>query len=249
MLSQLVTNLDNYLKAPLTKVEYPPQYEFAIYNNLLNKFVHDGLVNYKDLANAPELDNAVKEIEGISPEHFADSNQKLAFWINAYNLLILKSIINHYPLKEHSALIRDLSLRKFIIGGQTIAVDDIRTTKISSLISANDPRPIFLVCGGTLGYPKLLSHPIASETMEADMQEATDEFINRPGNVVYEPRSCTLYISQFFKWNKSLFPGSPFIYVNNQLPKKRRVDFDDFHTKTSYLGLFNWTLNQEVQNK
>jgi len=244
MLTQLVTNLDIYLKAQLTKVQYPPSYDFALYKHLLEKFVHEGLVNYKVLAQTKELDSAVDELASISPEHFADNNQKLAFWINTYNLLILKNVVNHYPMKERSSFIRDLSLRKFVIGGQSIATDDIRTGKIQPLISSGDPRPIFLICGGALGYPRLISHPISLETLESDMNEATNEFVNRKNNVVYEPRTGTLYISQFFKWNVSLFVGSPFEFVNQHLPKARQVDFDDFHTKTSYLGLFDWTLNE-----
>lgn len=247
MLTQLATNFGNYLKAPLTKVEYPPTYDFATYNQLLSKFVHDGLVDYKSLSKAQELNKAVDELASISPEHFADNNQKLTFWINNYNLLILKNIINHYPLKERSSLIRDLSLRKFVIGGQTISTDDIRTGKIYPLIT--DPRAIFLTCGGALGFPKLLSVAITAESMPDNMDEATTEFVNRPGNVILESNTETIYISQFFKWNARLFGQSPFQFVNDHLPKNRRVDLDDFHTKTRYLGLFNWTLNEEAANK
>lgn len=248
ILTQVLTNINAYLKAAFTRVDYPSEYQFAVYNQILNKYVHDGLVNYKGLSESAELNKAVDELAGISPEHFADNNQKLAFWINTYNLLILKSVVNHYPLKERSPLIRDLSLRKFVVGGQSIATDDIRTTKIYPLIDLKEPRSIFLTCGGALGYPKLLNHVISKETMDADMTESTNEFINRPGNLIYREGSGTLFISQFFKWNEALFSPTPFVYVNNLLPKQKRVDFDDYHTKTSYLGLFNWTLNEEVSN-
>lgn len=247
MLTQLATNFGNYLKAPLTKVEYPPAYDFATYNQLLKKYVDDGLVDYKSLSQGPELNKAVDELASISPEHFADNNQKLSFWINTYNLLILKNIINHYPLKERSSLIRDLSLRKFVIGGQTIATDDIRNSKIYPLIT--DPRAIFLTCGGALGFPKLLSVAITAESMPSDMDQATAEFINRLGNVVLDSTTETMYITQFFKWNQSLFGQSPFEFVNQHLPKSRQVDLEDLHTKTRYLGLFNWTLNEKAANK
>lgn len=247
ILSQWLTNLDNYLKAAFTKVDYPSQFQSQTYSQLLDKYVHDGLVNYRDLVQAKELTLAVDELAVISPEHFADNNEKLVFWINTYNLLILKSIANHYPLKEHSALIRDLSLRKFVIGGQTLAVDDVRTGKIYPLVDRNDPRAIFLTCGGTLGYPKLLSHAISTKTLAEDLEGSTVEFVTRLGNVVYDERSGTFFISQFFKWNESLFKESPFSFANRYLPKKRQIDFDDFHTKTRYLGMFNWTLNEEVQ--
>lgn len=249
MFAQLAANLGNYLKAPLTRVEYPPSYEFAGYNQLLGKYVHNGLVDYRGLSQSNDLSKSVDELAGISPDHFADNNQKLAFWVNAYNLLILKNVVNHYPLKQRSPLIRDLSLRKFVIGGQTIATDDIRTLKIHPLMDKNDPRPIFLTCGGALGYPRLLSHAITAEHMSEDMDLSTNEFINRPGNAAFNERTNEFYLSQFFKWNEDLFPQSPFVYVNDRLPRKDQLDLDDFHVKPRYLGMFDWTLNEETKNQ
>src|SRR5262249_5481482 len=68
---QFLSNVGGYVKALLVPVEYPLTYEFTTYDSLLKKCVSGDLVGYKVLANSPDLNRAVDELERINPSRLA----------------------------------------------------------------------------------------------------------------------------------------------------------------------------------
>ncbi len=105
------------------------KFDYSLLNSLLNKYVKGDKVNYKQLVK--EKDNLLKfteQLAKISPDSheklFPTRNDKLAYWINAYNALILKTIVNDYPVES----IKDINfigvmvwLNKNMLGGEKIS--------------------------------------------------------------------------------------------------------------------------------
>ena len=60
-----------------------------LFTGLLQSHVHDGVVNYGALCNDQRLNAYIEKLESTNPEAFRDESQKLAFWINAYNVFTL----------------------------------------------------------------------------------------------------------------------------------------------------------------
>jgi len=84
------------------------------YAEALSTFVDNrGMVDYRGLKLQPQaLNTYLKFLSGVSEQTFSQwSNQdKIAFWINAYNSLTLKAILDHYPIK--SSFFRSLKYPK-----------------------------------------------------------------------------------------------------------------------------------------
>ncbi len=62
-----------------------------------------GMVNYKKLKAEPQKLRAfITELGNLDRKDFEkwSDNEKIAFWLNAYNALTLKAIIDNYPIKS-----------------------------------------------------------------------------------------------------------------------------------------------------
>jgi len=78
-------------------------HDYSTYALILSQFVVDDRVDYRRLAdNRDSLDTVVEELSAVSRLTFnAWSREKrLAYWINVYNLFTLRTIVDHYPIKE-----------------------------------------------------------------------------------------------------------------------------------------------------
>jgi hypothetical protein len=73
------------------------------YGAVLTTYVNQpGLVNYRGLkANPQRLNSFLSTLADLPQETYQkwDDEEKIAWWINAYNALTLKAIIDHYPIR------------------------------------------------------------------------------------------------------------------------------------------------------
>lgn len=243
---QLVSNVGGYVKAFFVPVEYPLTYHLAVYDSLLKNCVRGDLVGYKILVNSPDLSLAVEELERINPSRLATPRDRLVFWINAYNLLVLKNIAERYPIKSIRDVDHFMSLRKFVIGGIPYSVEDIQRQEIMPMLKTADSEAIFLMCGGAMGYPPLLDHAITTHRLDHDMTMAVYGFVNNPKNVEFDIDTGTFYISRFFNWYRELLVkhvATPFDFVNAHLDPFKKVPVADKRIVKVFTPQFNWWLN------
>src|SRR5690242_15215740 len=74
----------------------PRAQESKRYDELLDLYVRDGEVYYRALkSDRGKLDSYLNQVAGASPDQLARDEQ-IAFWINAYNALVLKTVVDHY---------------------------------------------------------------------------------------------------------------------------------------------------------
>jgi len=244
---QLLMNMGSYLSSWFVTVEHPVSYRFATFDRLLKYHVKRDLVDYRGLVHeAPALNRAVKELEHISPDRLAGADERLCFWINAYNLLILKTVADHYPVGSIKEIARSPGLHDFVIGGKAYSPGQIEEEHLRPLLAAVDARALFTVCGGARGYPPLLDHCLEAPALSDDSAAACRRFVNNPDNVYFDRQTYTVYLSPFFRWNADLLSraaGSPFDFVSRFLEGDKQVDLSDIHVKRRYMANFNWLLN------
>ena len=67
--------------------------------------VRDGLVYYRALrGERGRLDRYVASLNVPAATYDGwPREQKMAFWVNAYNAFVLQTVINHYPIRGRSA--------------------------------------------------------------------------------------------------------------------------------------------------
>ncbi|NNK80819.1 MAG: DUF547 domain-containing protein, partial [Flavobacteriales bacterium] len=75
--------------------------DHSTWNSLLQKYVSEaGVVNYSAFKTNKEFQNYILTISGSHPDDSWSRDQKMAYWINAYNAFTVKLIIDNMPLRS-----------------------------------------------------------------------------------------------------------------------------------------------------
>lgn len=198
--------------------------ESAAYARLLESHVRPGMVNgiqanlvdYAGLKADPDYVTALADLAVARPEALASEAARFAFWVNAYNLLAIKTVVDRYPVKS----IRDggswlTSIWKTKIGvaaGRERTLDEIEHEILRK--EFREPRVHFAIVCASLSCPDLRREPYTAERLEAQLDEATRDFLaNRTKGLLPDGRRRNVRVSMIFKWFAADFPGgvAPFL--------------------------------------
>src|SRR5262245_8801989 len=159
--------------------------ELRGFNAVLDTYVRDGEVYYRALKlERGRLDAFVNQLGAASTEKMSRDEQ-VAFWINAYNALVLRTVIDHYPIQGHTAAYPQKSIRQIPgaferlphrIAGRTVTLDQIEQTVVPEF---HDPRIYFALGRGAEGGGRLRSEAYAADRLEAQLAEAAAECVSR----------------------------------------------------------------------
>lgn len=252
LLFQGLSSLLGSVKTMIVPVSTPVAFVPESYDQLLKTYVKDGLVDYKSLKSSPLLKKSMDELARTSPAKMADKKEQLAYWINAYNLLTLKVIADRYPITTIEKLGNDKSSRKFSVGGEQLSVQDIYIQKLMPMIKATDAKYIFLLSGGSVGYPALLDRAVAPEKMERDMELAAYKWIMDARNARFDEVTQTLFVSPYLQWNSQIIEtqyATPFDFVLKYMSPTVEVETSRPGTIKTFGQRFNWTLNDAALKK
>ncbi len=225
----------------------PPSHEQ--FDTLLKKYVdEEGLVNYKGLSKErSKLKAYLSILENNAPAKTWTENEKLAYWINAYNAYTLDLILEYYPVKS----IKDIGAAikipfvntpwdiKFIkIAGEEYDLNNIEHGIIRK--EFDEPRIHFALVCAAVSCPKLQSEAYSPEKLDAQLTRAATEFLaNKKKNDIKGPNEATL--SKLFSWYGGDFKKKTTLvdYINQYAPTKLNKDAD-----IDFMEYF-WELNEQ----
>ncbi len=243
---QLVGDGFENLETLFVKVETPTTYRFDKYAQLLKEFVKDNSIDYASLKNSPLLKESMKEIAHISPAKMLDDKERLCYWLNAYNLIAIKEVADRFPITDLKQLGNDPTRRKFTVGGDKFSIQTIKIEKIEPLFNENFPEEIFLMCGGAVGHPAILNHPLAPDRLDKDMKEAAYRWVCEPTNVAFDRYKSRLDLGPYLQWHEGLFEkryGTPIEFVMSFLNEDAHEAMSNVTVIKGYALPFNWTVN------
>src|SRR2546421_6359019 len=82
------------------------------YDEILDLYVRDGFVYYRALkAERARFDAYVASLGGPAPDS-ASREEQIAFWVNAYNAIVLQTVIDHYPIAQRTSQYPPHSIRQ-----------------------------------------------------------------------------------------------------------------------------------------
>lgn len=205
-------------------------------DSLLSKYVSaTGRVDYKSLKNnRAELDSVVARFEAGPPSDSASRNEKLAFWLNAYNLFTLKLVIENYPLKRITDLDggKTWDVRRIEIGGKKYSLNDIENVILRPRF--NDARIHFAVNCAAKSCPPLLNQAFSAENVQSLLTKRTRKFIRSSANELAENQ---VTVSKIFDWYAADFGSLPAFlnrYSNVKIAPTATVLFKEY----------DWSLNE-----
>ena len=205
-------------------------------DHFLKKHVSNGLVDYATIhADPSQLNSIVEHIASANLNNF-DTNEKKAFYINAYNILTIKNVVNQYPIKKPINDPGFFNKKLFNVGGEQLTLNDIENKKVRIY---DDARIHFVLVCAAKSCPPIISNAYFPETLDAQLQVQTEKAINDK-NFIRVKENGNVQISQIFQWYAEDFMKdgeSLHDYLNkylyDPLPQK---------TKISYYN-YNWELN------
>tara|TARA_R110002153_G_scaffold254706_4_gene413181 strand:- start:5610 stop:6326 length:717 start_codon:yes stop_codon:yes gene_type:complete len=199
--------------------------------------VMDGKVKYADIKNNPKTLNAILEsAKGISVSE-TDAATYQAFWINAYNLLVIDGIVKNYPLKSPLDVAGFFDKKKHEIGGKSLTLNGIENYLLRAKFPTEARFHFVLVCAG-LGCPPIINTAYTPKTLESQLQKQTVMALNNPTFIKVNKNK--VQISQLFEWYKGDFEqnGSTVDFINTY----RKEQLPD-NAKVSYYS-YDWSLNE-----
>ena len=211
---------------------------FSKADTFFQTYVKEGRVDYKGIkANPSTLNELISSAKAISVSK-GDVNTYQAFWINAYNLTVIKGIVANYPIKSPLDKSGFFDKVTYDLAGENITLNDIE----NKLLRGNFPEEarfhFVLVCAG-LGCPPIISSAYFPETLEGQLQKQTELALNNPKFI--KVKGNKVQLSQLFEWYKGDFTqdGKSEIEFVNQYRKEKI----EIKSKVSYYN-YDWALNE-----
>ena len=225
----------------------PLSNEYSNLDSILSKYVDtDGLVNYQAIIDSPyNINEYLDFIKNVSPQShpklFPTKNDKLAYWINAYNALVIKLMI-----ENPSTNILEISfghliwLTKFDVGLKKISLYEIEHKILRKL----DSRIHFAISCGSKSCPPLGQRVYLGRTLDVQLESGAKDFINNKNNVFIDFDNKTLYLNKIFKWYKKDFVNVK-KYIVTYLSDG--TSFDQIKNFKIKYNDYDWSLNSQIQ--
>lgn len=183
-------------------------------DQILDTYVRDGEVYYRALRQERgALDRYVGSLAAVSLER-ASRDEQVAFWLNAYNAFVLKTVIDHYPIAGKSTEYPARSIRQIPgafervehrVAGRTLTLDAIEQTVLAPF---GDPR-VFLALGrGAMGSGRLKSEAYTAARLEQQLSDIAAECLTRAECVQIDRSANRVLISSIFSWRREEFAAA-----------------------------------------
>lgn len=230
--------------------------QYKLFSNILNQYVKNGLVDYRSLQNDKELTKYLEQLTNTNPDKLS-KNEKLAFWINAYNAFTLQVVRDNYPIES----ITDLHTGGRIIGhilGKTVW-DKVFITINNKKYSLNDiehkilrrmnePRIHFAIVCASISCPELLDKAFEANKINDQLENQARKFLTDKSRNHFDIKNRKAYLSKIFDWFDEDFGNSDeniLKFVSNYLPENLSTEIKPNLSKWDIsFNDYNWNLNE-----
>jgi hypothetical protein len=235
---------------------------------LLDQVLHDrvdaeGRVDYTQLKSARSLLDAYVDSLGRCSPHshpgrFPTPAHALAYWINAYNALVLRGVIDGYPVsrvEELGGLDAFFRQRRYVLGGQALTLDQLENQIIRP--AYRDPRIHFALNCAAQSCPALLNRAYSGEKLDSLLDAQTRRFAADPRQVQLDLGAGVLHLSQILNWYGDDFirwfpaasqgPAPPTLvdYLLRYLPEDQAAQWRQHPGLKVVFSDYHWTLNDQ----
>jgi hypothetical protein len=220
------------------------KFDHSGFDALLAKHVAKGRVEYAawKAKDQNQLLIYLNKVGHADPKRLKPASERLAFFLNTYNALVIAQILENYPLKSPRDVKGFNDRLKHLVGGEPYTLDDLEK-KIRT--DFPDPRIFFVLNAGATGYPPLAPRAFRGDSLGAQLDSAQAAFLRDPKNVLLDKKAKVLYVSRLFEWHQKEFEattGSVRTFLKLNLPEEFQKEMESEPYELKYLT-FDWSLN------
>jgi len=217
--------------------------EHQLFNSALMDSVHDGRVNYPAIAGDPDFSAYIDYLANADINSLTNKQEQLAFWINAYNALAIKGILDGKSPSTFFGRIGYFKNAEYNVGGKSINLYDLERDVI---IPLGEPRIHFAIVCASHSCPRLRSEAYTAKRLEAQLEANTRLFINDPDRNRFDRERKVAELSKIFDWFPEDFEkpaGSVLNYVADYVEDPElAAELRNGEYKLKFLK-YNWNLN------
>lgn len=236
-------------RVPVGKIDH------SGWDGLLKKYVDEkGYVDYtkwKAAANDQKaLDDYIQQLSGASFPANATQEEKLAFWINAYNAVTVKGILKEYPttsIRNHTAKLYGYNIWKdlqLLVAGKAYSLEGIEHEVLRKM---GEPRIHFAIVCASIGCPRLLNQAYTAEKIDEQLTLNAKAFFADRTKFVADPQSGTIQVSPILSWFAEDFGADSAAQMKSiapYVPASAQSLANSGRARVKYLE-YDWGLNDK----
>jgi len=236
------------------------------FDQVLDLYVRGGDVYYRALkSDRGKLDGYVNQLATATVDK-RPREEQIAFWLNAYDALVLRTVIDHYPIAGRSADYPAKSIRQVPgafertphrVAGRSLTLDQIEKEVLPEF---HDPRVYFALGRGAVGGGRLRSEAFVPARLDEQLAEVAAECVTRAQCAQLDHEAGKMAVSSIFSWHEKEFADAyadkaPAAVANRSPIERAAVAFvfpkllsaeRDMIEKNAFqvtYAPFDWTLN------
>ena len=199
-----------------TPAEPIPANEFShrLLSRVLEAYVSHGVVDYPAIQMDDRLPAYLAQLDHVDPNAFATRNERLTFWINAYNAFAIKGILDHYSPVSYVGRYRYFIGRDYQVGGASINLYNLE--RLVLIKQFQEPLIHFVIVCASTSCPKFQTWVYEPDQLEHQLDRVARDFINDPTRNRFDRTQRVASLSMIFKWFDDDFTkaaGSVLTYI------------------------------------
>lgn len=237
-------------------------FNYSHYEAVLKRNIKTGItinsirlnaVDYNSIAREakqPVSDYSIllKELAAFDPVTLKSREEKIAFWVNVYNIGAIKTIIDHYPVdsirsKRINWLGQPWGRKAVSVGGKEYSLAEIENDIL--LDGFKDLRIHFGINCASVSCADLLAVPYRAATLFVQLEDQGRKLLlDRKKGLVTDSDKKSVLLSQIFKFDKKRFDavGGSLAFIKPYLSKADRAAIEAGALKLDYLE-YDWKVN------
>ncbi|MDX8395913.1 MAG: DUF547 domain-containing protein [Mariprofundaceae bacterium] len=182
--------------------------DWSNYAGLLSDYVIAGekhgiqlnLVNYQAWSKDARWPTVLNDLKIFDVARLEGKKEQLAFWVNVYNVLAIKMVLDHRPVES----IRDIGNVFSPVWKKDVAIiagkiRSLHEVEHDILRPMGEARIHFAIVCASVSCPDLLQIPYRGEQLQVQLQQQTVKFIQNQGKGIYS-KPGDVRISKIFDW-------------------------------------------------
>ena len=213
---------------------------FSKSDAFFKKYVSKGLVDYKSIkGNLGEIESLYTTINEANVAELTDQERK-AFYINAYNLIVIYQVSKYYPLKSAMDQSGFFDKVKHNVAGTPMTLNSLEIKKL--IMVYKDPRIHFVLACAAVSCPPLANFAYVPGKIDQQLDDRTRMALNNSSWLIIKAEQKKVLLSKIFDWYKKDFTMNDAHSVIEFINKYRDKPIPSAYEIGYYE--YDWSLNE-----
>ena len=230
-------------------------FDFSSWDGLLKKYVAPKTINgvklqavdYKNLGKDGAYKKLIKDLEKASLSSIKTRDEKLTFWINVYNIMAAKMVLDHYPvesIKDAGSFFTAVWKKDVgVVAGKMRTLNEIEHEILRKM---SEPRIHVAIVCASVSCPDLRGEAYTADKLDDQLNDQLKIFlVNTEKGLRVDTKKGRIYLSSIFKWFKEDFESKGGVrkYLTPYAPESAKASLKNKKLSVYYLD-YDWDLNE-----